>query len=91
MKDTYITYRGRGPKMRVVRIFRSIWLQFRILTGLTPRPLTVLLHDPASAKPKDLDNPFLDPEAQRRVGAKIAGAVSGRDVTPPQMPIAPGR
>jgi hypothetical protein len=34
----------------------------------------VVLHDPASSKPHDLDNPFQDSKAQERIGVAIAKA-----------------
>jgi len=40
----------------------------------TSPPPKVLLHDPAAARPHDLDDPFFDPKVQRRVADLIAGA-----------------
>jgi hypothetical protein len=37
----------------------------------------VVLHDPEAQKPKDLDNPFVDAEAQERVGDLISRANRG--------------
>lgn len=34
-----------------------------------------MVHDPASSKPHDLDDPFFDRKVQERVGAAIANAV----------------
>jgi hypothetical protein len=36
----------------------------------------VIVHDPGAQGPKNLDNPFIDPKAQDRVGKLIAGQSS---------------
>jgi hypothetical protein len=35
----------------------------------------VILHDPASQRPRDLDDPFFSQEAQARIGEAIAKSV----------------
>lgn len=35
----------------------------------------VIIHDPAARGPRDLDDPFLDQNAQARIGTAIAHAV----------------
>ena len=37
-------------------------------------PSGVILHDPASQGPRDLDDPFFDQEVQARIGREIARA-----------------
>ena len=44
----------------------------------------VFLHDPAAGRPKNLDNPFHDAEAQERVGDVIARATRTPERKPPQ-------
>jgi hypothetical protein len=39
----------------------------------------VVLHDPEAQKPKDLDNPFVDAEAQERIGDLISRARRGTE------------
>ena len=43
-------------------------------TGVRPSRPGVIIHDPDSSKPHDLDDPFFDSKAQERVGAAIADA-----------------
>src|ERR1044072_4509169 len=63
--------------------FGSFWWQSILsicqkLRGLIRRTRTsrtnVIVHDPASSKPHDLDDPFFDSKVQERVGAAIANA-----------------
>jgi hypothetical protein len=35
-------------------------------------PQDVIVHDPDAARPHDLDDPFLDPAVQSRIGGVIA-------------------
>jgi hypothetical protein len=42
--------------------------------ALRPKaPREVIVHDPGAARPHDLDDPFLDPAVQSRIGGVIAG------------------
>jgi hypothetical protein len=43
--------------------------------GDAPRPQVqdVIVHDPGAERPHDLDDPFLDPAVQSRIGGVIAG------------------
>jgi hypothetical protein len=43
----------------------------------------VFLHDPASDRPKNLDNPFHDAGAQERVGDLIARSTRSAEHKPP--------
>jgi hypothetical protein len=51
---------------------RSVMIETRPL-----RP-DVIIHDPDSSKPHDLDDPFFDPKVRERVGAVIANAALKR-------------
>jgi hypothetical protein len=37
-------------------------------------PSGVIIHDPEASKPKDLDDPFIDPKVQERIGKMIASS-----------------
>jgi hypothetical protein len=63
----------RNPFPRESRLARQVWGAFIARFRSTPPP-KVLLHDPAAARPHDLDDPFFDPKVQRRVADFIAGA-----------------
>jgi hypothetical protein len=39
----------------------------------------VFIHDPQAHKPRNLDDPFIDPKAQERVGQWIARASSAQN------------
>ena len=57
----------------------SVFQRFRFVISRTrPRQPGVILHDPDSSKPHDLDDPFFDPKVRERVGAVIAKAVARR-------------
>ena len=43
-----------------------------IITGARSARTGFILHDPASSKPHDLDDPFFDRKIQERVGQVIA-------------------
>jgi hypothetical protein len=44
-------------------------------TGLTgPNAPAVVLHDPAAQRPRDLDDPFFDDKAQKRMANVISHA-----------------
>jgi|ERR1043165_1079961 hypothetical protein len=53
----------------------SVFRKLRAVMSKT-RPLRpdVIVHDPASSKPHDLDDPFFDPKVQERIGAAIGNA-----------------
>lgn len=52
---------------------RNLWSS---VVGKTAYESTsdVILHDPASQGPRDLDDPFFDQEVQARIGREIARA-----------------
>jgi hypothetical protein len=60
--------------------FRNLWSAMlgRRPAGDTPSTPDVVLHDPASQRPHDLDDPFVDPKAQARVGDAIANAARNK-------------
>ena len=63
----------RNPFPFESRIVRQLWGTF-IARFTSPRVPRIIHHDPAAARARDLDDPFLDPEAQARVAKIIAGA-----------------
>ena len=68
----------RNPFPRESRLARQVWAAL-IARFTTSPPPKVLLHDPAAARPHDLDDPFFDPEVQRRVADVIAGAAGKKN------------
>jgi hypothetical protein len=67
----------RNPFPSESRIVRQLWGTF--IARFTSRPAPeVILHDPAAARPHDLDDPFFDPNVQQRVADIIAGAARKR-------------
>jgi hypothetical protein len=60
------------------QVFRNCW---SAVTGKkhsareTLYPSEVVLHDPGAQRPHDLDDPFVDPTAQARMGDAIASAM----------------
>ena len=63
----------RNPFPSESRIVRHLWGTF-IARFISPLPPKALLHDPAASRPHDLDDPFFDPNVQKRVAEIIAGA-----------------
>ena len=51
--------------------FRKAW---SAILRRAPTNPEVVVHDPAAAKPHDLDDPFFDRKVQERMGAAIAKA-----------------
>lgn len=49
-----------------------------VMRRTRPRQPGVIIHDPDSLKPHDLDDPFFDPKVRERVGTVIANAVMRR-------------
>jgi hypothetical protein len=54
------------------------WNFFMCSVRVRPRGAEVIVHDPAAQKAQNLDDPFLDPETQRRVGKLIGDSSSQR-------------
>ena len=46
----------------------------RSLTGQKPPASGVIIHDPASQRPHDLDDPFFDQKVQTRIAEAITNA-----------------
>jgi hypothetical protein len=72
-------------------VWSSLSAAARVWTGFidavfkrSARIQDVFLHDPAAGRPKNLDNPFHDAEAQERVGDFIARATRTPERKPPQ-------
>jgi hypothetical protein len=57
------------------RLIQSIrdWWHGAAGDALRPRVQDVIVHDPGAERPHDLDDPFLDPAVQSRIGGVIAG------------------
>jgi len=64
----------RNPIPSVSRIARQ--LRAVVIAKFTAPLPTLLIHDPAASRPHDLDDPYFDPNVQRRVGGVIAGATA---------------
>ena len=62
----------RNPFPSETRIARGLWGAFAARFTAQPLP-NVLLHDPAASRPHNLDDPFFDPNVQRRIADFIAG------------------
>jgi len=67
----------RNPFPFESRIVRQLWGTF-IARFTSPWGHGVIHHDPAASRPRDLDDPFFDPEVQKRVANIIAGAARER-------------
>lgn len=62
----------RNPFPSESRLARRFWGAFIARFMSRPAP-EVILHDPAASRPHDLDDPFFDPNVQKRVAEIIAG------------------
>ena len=62
---------GGSSRVSILSIFKK-WRP--LLRGRWSLPPAVIIHDPSSAKPHDLDDPFFDRRVQELVGATIAKA-----------------
>jgi len=67
----------RNPFPFESRIVRQLWGTF-IARFPSSWGHEVIHYDPAAARPHDLDDPFFDPEVQKRVANIIAGAARER-------------
>jgi hypothetical protein len=63
----------RNPFRPESRIARQFWAAL-IARFTTPPRTGVLLHDPAASRAHNLDDPFFDPNVQKRVADIIADA-----------------
>jgi hypothetical protein len=66
---------GVSSRQSILSIFQKLW---SAVIPTQPSRLDLLVHDPGSAKPHDLDDPFFDRKVQERVGAAIAKAALKR-------------
>jgi hypothetical protein len=66
---------GVSWRQSILAIFQKLW---SVIVGPRPLRLGVVIHDPDSSKPHDLDDPFFDPKVRERVGAMIANAALKR-------------
>ena len=62
---------GISWRQSTLSMLQKLW-SFKI--GTRPSRPSVIIHDPDSAKPHDLDDPLFDREVQERMGAVIANA-----------------
>lgn len=51
---------------------REFWHAMTRREPAREKPPEVILHDPGAERPHDLDDPFLDPKVQSRIGDVIA-------------------
>jgi hypothetical protein len=67
----------RNPFPWEARLARNVWrtLIARFTSRSAPK---VILHDPAASRPHDLDDPFVDPNVQKRVADVISAAARGK-------------
>ena len=66
---------GASSRRSILSIFQKLW---PAVIPTRPSGLDLIIHDPASSKPHDLDDPFFDRKVRERVGAVIAKAVLKR-------------
>lgn len=62
---------GVSSRQSSLAIFQKLW---SAVSPPRPARLDLIIHDLASSKPHDLDDPFFDRKVQERVGAVIAKA-----------------
>lgn len=62
---------GVSWRQSILPIFQKLW---SVIIGTRPSRPGVIIHDPDSSKPHDLDDPFFDRKVRERVGAIIANA-----------------
>jgi hypothetical protein len=55
----------------LVQTFYDLWSAVTRRKARESMP-ELVVHDPGALKPHDLDDPFLDPQAQSRIGRAIA-------------------
>jgi hypothetical protein len=58
--------------MGLAQTCRDLWLAFTGQQPVPPARPEVIFHDPGAQRPHDLDDPFIDPQVQSRVGGVIA-------------------
>jgi len=66
---------GASWRQSMLSIFQRYWL---IMSRARSAQPGVIIHDPDSSKPHDLDDPFFDPAVRERVGAVIANTALKR-------------
>jgi hypothetical protein len=57
--------------MQQASFFQKLW---SVIVGPRSSRPEVIVHDPASSKPHDLDDPFFEGRVQEQVGQAIASA-----------------
>ena len=76
--------RMRKPVWSSFNAALRVWTAFSAILKRSGRLRGVILHDPASDRPKNLDNPFHDAGAQERVGDLIARSTRSAERKPPK-------
>ena len=66
---------GVSSQQSILPIFRKLW---SAVIPTRPSWPDLMIHDPDSSKPHDLDDPFFDRKVRERVGAVIAKAARER-------------
>jgi hypothetical protein len=66
---------GASSRQSILPIFRKLW---SAASPTRPSWPDLIIHDPESSKPHDLDDPFFDRKVRERVGAVIAKAAVKR-------------
>ena len=61
------------------RAFRSIWAAVTGQKHSVRQAPELILHDPGSQRPQDLDDPFIDRDVQLRMGQVIASSVEKKN------------
>ena len=75
----------RKPVLSSFSVGLRVWTAFiGAIFKRSGRIRGVFLHDPASDRPKNLDNPFHDAGAQERVGDLIARSTRSAERKPPK-------
>jgi len=62
---------GFSSRQSILSIFPQLW---SAVIPARPSRLDLIIHDPDSSKPHDLDDPFFDRKVRERVGVVIAKA-----------------
>ncbi len=63
----------------LTRALRSMWAAIGGQKPPVRKTPELMLHDPASERPQDLDDPFIDGDVQLRMAQVIANSVEKKD------------
>jgi len=73
---------GRRP--RFVQAFHDLWSTISGQKSGASMP-ELIVHDPDALTPHDLDDPFLDPQIQTRIGRVIADNAADKEASKRQQ------